>query len=79
MFSPYRGSVYFRPVTSALRAADVDVPADFHAPLEASPSTSGLHAPDGTYLLSAIERSERGLRCSLEAPQKPSSEVQQLV
>lgn len=79
MFSPSRGSLYFRPTISPVRAADVDVPADSHAPLEASPSTSGLRAPDGTYLLSAIERSERGVCCSLEAPQKPSSEVQQPV
>lgn len=60
-------------------AADVYVPSDSHAPLKASPLTSGLRAPDGTYLLSVIECSERGVCCSVEAPQKPSSKVQQPV
>lgn len=60
-------------------AADVYVPADSHAPLKASPVTSGLRAPDGTYLLSVIECSERGICCPVEAPQKPSSKVQQPV
>lgn len=50
-------------LSEQLAAADVYESAASHAPLKASPLTSGLRAPDGTYLLSVFECSKRGVCC----------------